>query len=89
MILELRKSKSNNKKYKYIYQLVYNDTVMYTRKSKKVYAGAFVEHDGAGLKCTRFFTNPANAILLAAQPAMIALTFDSLRTIYRAALAGA
>jgi hypothetical protein len=59
-IYELRKTKSKNKKYKYIYQLMVDNEVVFTRKSNCEYIGANVVvtpiKGGKTYVCNRFFT---------------------------------
>lgn len=80
-VLELRKVKSKNKKYKWIYQLIVNDEAVFSRTSSKEYLGAVIYKDGENLKCHMFFSS-ISAITLRARANQIALTFEALR-LYR------
>lgn len=87
MIYELRKTLSKNKKYRYIYELVINHEVVYTRKTDKEYIGALVKktgitHELTAYKCYNFFGKERNKeARIVGELLTVALTFDALKTL--------
>jgi len=80
MIYELRQTRSKNKKHKYIYELIVDGSVRYTRKSNRDYYGATVEKVDDSYKC-RFFRSIQIAQLSSHMGENIALTFDTLKSL--------
>jgi len=82
-IHELRKIKSKNKKWKYIYQVIAFDEVIEARKSNKEYTGCLM----VGTKVKSYFTSDNASLIMATfwatktKDGAIALTFEALNNL--------
>jgi hypothetical protein len=83
MIFELRRTLSRNKKYKYIYEIIVDDTIVYTRKTDKEYTGCYVGQKDGAFKGYHFFKDATTLWLISRSSwtKPVALTFSALLTI--------
>lgn len=77
IIHELRKVVSRNKKFKYVYQVIVADKIVYERRTNKEYFGCLVD---ANFKAHSFFEHWEGVIITSSPKSVItiALTFDGL-----------
>lgn len=79
MIYELRKLKSKNKKHRYIYQIIMNGEIVYSRNSNMEYLGCAVHIGEEGDVKGHMFFNTVSSTLIKFKKEEVALTFDALR----------